>query len=645
MVILSVIIVNYNVKYFLEQNLCSVRAAAMGTDTEIIVVDNFSSDNSLAYLRPLFPDVQFICNAGNHGFGKACNQGLAAATGKYVLFLNPDTIVPEDAFIKTIAFFEQHPEAGALGVKMFDGRGRFLKESKRAFPSPRTSFYKLTGLSKLFPRSPVFARYHLGNLREDQDQQVDVLSGAFMMVRKEVLDRIGGFDEAFFMYGEDIDLSYRIQLAGYKNYFFAGTSIIHFKGESTRKGSANYVRMFYQAMSIFVRKHYGVSRAGLFNFSIQLAIGVRGMLSALAAFVRQIGMPVVDAILVMVSFWLAKSIWNSSVKTGTSYDATLLWISFTALTGVYLLIAYYAGLYDREYKTGNLWRTATAGTLTVLALYSLLPEQYRFSRAIILLGAVMAFIVMAVARKLFIRWNVIAAGSRGTALALVAGSKEEYQEVVSLLAQSRGTITTPFYTDQQPGPDSFPEKLRLIARTGTPDTRELIYCVGEMPVRQLIENMQEAAGRISFRIHYHGSGSMVGSDSSKTSGSSLSGEDRFRLARPYFRRLKRLTDTGVSMLCMLLFPFHFVFVRRPLHFLRNCAAVLTGKNTWVGYAGHAEGLPVLKPGIIGPDRVVLSAPGRPGTAYLNVVDAEYAEKYDPLTDLWLILSSYRHAGD
>jgi len=256
---LSIIIVNY-VKHFLEQCLISVQKAIAGIEAGIIVVDNCSTDNSISYLQPDFPFVQFVVNKENLGFAKACNQGLQIAKGKYILFLNPDTIVPEDCFKKCISFFESHADAGALGIKMLDGRGKFLKESKRSFPMPLTSLYKLFGLAKIFPRSRIFSKYHLGNLDENNDHEVDVLAGAFMMIKKEVLEKVGSFDEIFFMYGEDVDISYRIQKAGYKNYYFAQNSIIHFKGESTRKGTLNYVRMFYNAMSIFVRKHYGGSR-------------------------------------------------------------------------------------------------------------------------------------------------------------------------------------------------------------------------------------------------------------------------------------------------------------------------------------------------------------------------------------------------
>ena len=223
--LLSIIIVNYNVRHFLEQCLCSVQKAIAGMEAEVIVIDNNSPDNSIAYLESRFSSVLFIANTENVGFAKACNQGLKQSKGRYILFLNPDTIVPEYCFNKCIDFFGSHPDAGALGIKMLDGSGKFLKESKRSFPSPLTSLYKLFGLSRLFPRSKTFSRYHLGNLSENENHEVDVLAGAFMMIKKEVLDKTGGFEEIFFMYGEDVDLSYRIQKAGYRNYFFSSASL------------------------------------------------------------------------------------------------------------------------------------------------------------------------------------------------------------------------------------------------------------------------------------------------------------------------------------------------------------------------------------------------------------------------------------
>lgn len=280
---LSIIIVNYNVKYFLEQCLQSVLLATKNCTAEIFVVDNNSTDGSKQFLEPLFKEVHFIWLPKNIGFAKANNIALTKTSGDYILFLNPDTIVAEDSFEKTIAFLQNNTAIGALGVKMIDGSGQFLKESKRAFPSPSISLFKILGLANLFPKSKLFAKYHMGHLSVNENNEVDVLAGAFMLVPKVVLNVVGSFDEAFFMYGEDVDLSYRIQKAGYKNYYFAKTTILHFKGESTKKGSLNYVRLFYKAMNLFVHKHYKSGNAAVFTFLINIGIWFRASLATLTS--------------------------------------------------------------------------------------------------------------------------------------------------------------------------------------------------------------------------------------------------------------------------------------------------------------------------------------------------------------------------
>lgn len=279
--ILSIIIVNYNVRFFLEQCVRSIIPSAIGLEYEIIVVDNASTDGSREYLEQRFQWVKFIWNTENRGFAAANNQGLALSKGTFVLFLNPDTLISEQCLSSCIKHFRQHPKAGALGIRMLDGSGRFLRESKRSFITPLTAFYKLVGLASLFPHSPVFARYHLGHLDALKNHLTDVLAGAFMMVRRTVLDKTGGFDEQFFMYGEDIDLSYRIRQAGFENHYLSGPPIIHFKGESTRRDSLKYVQLFYGAMAIFARKHYGSWRAGIFTACIHMAIWLRAFLTVL----------------------------------------------------------------------------------------------------------------------------------------------------------------------------------------------------------------------------------------------------------------------------------------------------------------------------------------------------------------------------
>jgi len=282
--ILSVIIVNYNVKYFLEQCLCSVKKAIADIDAEVIIVDNHSADGSVEYLQPAFP-FTFIRNEENIGFARANNQGLRMAKGKYLLFLNPDTLVPEDCFKSCISFMESNKDAGALGTKMIDGSGRFLKESKRAFPTPWISFCKMCGLTSIFPSSALFAGYYLGHLPMHETNEAGALAGAFMFVKKAVLEITGGFDEQFFMYAEDIDLSYRIQQAGFKNFYFSKSTIIHFKGESTTR-DIFYIKLFYKAMRQFVKKHYQ-QRSGTLTHFLSSGIWFAGLLSSASHFKKQ----------------------------------------------------------------------------------------------------------------------------------------------------------------------------------------------------------------------------------------------------------------------------------------------------------------------------------------------------------------------
>lgn len=269
---ISVIIVNYNVKYFVEQCLYAVKAAIGSLEAEIFVIDNHSKDGSIDYLKPRFSEVTFIENKDNPGFAKANNQAIRICNGEYILLLNPDTVIGEDSLRSLCYFMDEHPEAGGIGVKMLDGHGVFLPESKRSFPSPWVSFCKLFGLSKLFPNSPLFARYALRYLNEDKQHKVDVLAGAFMLMRHEALDKVGLLDEAFFMYGEDIDLSYRLVLGGYTNYYLP-ERILHYKGESTKQGDMKYIKAFYGAMILFFRKYYphsGWLIGGLISIAVYL---------------------------------------------------------------------------------------------------------------------------------------------------------------------------------------------------------------------------------------------------------------------------------------------------------------------------------------------------------------------------------------
>ena len=391
---LTVVIVNYNVKHFLEQCLHSVKKAIEGIHAEVFVVDNNSVDGSVAEIREKFPWVRLIENRENVGFSRANNQAIRESKGKYVLLLNPDTVVVEDTFRKCMNFMEEHPDAGAMGVKMIDGKGEFLPESKRSLPTPAVSFYKMFGLSSLFPRSKRFGKYHLGYLDPEKTHLVEVLAGAFMFLRKETLEKTGLLDETFFMYGEDIDLSYRINLAGYNTYYFPGTTIIHYKGESTKKGSLNYVRMFYQAMIIFAGKHFTSRKARTFRMLINLAIYFRAALSIGKRFIRKAYRPVVDGILVFLGYMFALPLWEQlRFDMPGYYPPTFLQVVVPGYIVIWLVSLYYSGGYDRPVNILSFLKGHLVGTLVILVTYAMLPLDWRFSRALIFLGSLWAILV------------------------------------------------------------------------------------------------------------------------------------------------------------------------------------------------------------------------------------------------------------
>lgn len=274
---LSVVIVNYNVKYFLEQCLHSLEQAAMGIDHEVIVIDNASTDGSTEYITARFPKVKWMACRENNGFSKGNNIAIAHAKGEYILMLNPDTIVTKEAIEGCIAFMDNNADAGACGVYMLRTDGTFAPESRRALPTPFVAFCKMSGLSNLFPKSRTFGRYYMQYLDKEETNPIEIISGAYMMLRHKTIKKTGALDEDFFMYGEDIDLSYRILKSGYRNYYLP-LRILHYKGESTNKSSYRYVHTFYRAMQLFFKKHYS-HYSLIVSLPINIAIWTRALLA------------------------------------------------------------------------------------------------------------------------------------------------------------------------------------------------------------------------------------------------------------------------------------------------------------------------------------------------------------------------------
>lgn len=645
---LSVIIVNYNIKYFLEQCLHSVMNASAVLKAEVLVVDNASSDKSVEYLQKVFPSVQFIASDKNLGFGKASNLAYQKSKGRYILFLNPDTLVAEDCFAKCMAFMDVHCRAGALGIRMIDGSGKFLPESKRSFPSASTAFFKLVGLSALFPKSKFFNKYALGYLDEHRNHIVDVLAGAFMMVRKEVLDKIGAFDEAFFMYGEDIDLSYRIQKAGYENWYFAGSSIIHFKGESTKKGSLNYVKMFYHAMSVFVKKHYHGSRAKIFVFFIQAAIWIRAFFSWLGSSLVKIGLPVLDAILIYLALLVSEKLWVQYMREGAGFTPLLVSYALPGFTLVFLAAASLAGIYDKKYKPLKAFTAAAIAIIAMLSVYSLLPEHYRFSRGVILTGGITAALLVVVSRMLLIKSGWIEeVNDEATRLseAIIVGNEAEYNACISLLKQSNleerilGRVQVSDDTGESIG--TLDQLQTLI--TGF-NIKEVIFCRGELSFAAIIDLIQQLPKDVSFRFYTYCSNSIIGSDSKNTSGEAVSAEGKYCIADPYQKRMKRICDVAAALLLILTFPVHLLLVKNGFRSIVNAFSVLFAQKTWVSYSIKNPLLPGIKDGILSPNGYPLQLRQILQPSHLIKADTVYAKDYNWLNDAKLIVRNYRRLG-
>ena len=517
---LSVIIVCYNVKHFLEQCLTSVFKAADKIACEIFVVDNNSADGSCSMVRSSFPDVRLIRNSVNKGFSTACNQAIKQSAGKYILLLNPDTVVEEDTFALCLSFMESHPDAGALGVKMIDGNGKLLPESKRAIPTPSTAFFKMTGFSKLFPRSKLFNRYYLGHLDNTETSETEVVSGAYMFLSRKAISVTGLLDEDFFMYGEDIDISFRLIKAGFKNYYFPDVKIIHYKGESTRKGDVNYILHFYRAMLIFIRKHFGKDRFDPFYFLIRTAIYLWGLLAVFKTIIRKYFLPVADAVLLVVIFLILIPVWGN-LKFGESYSYPSLFriIIIPGYTLITMIALYFTGGYKIPSRLRDVLKGVIIGTVVVLMIYALLPQNLRFSRAVIVFGGISAIVILPLYR---IMCAAIGTGLsenpfRRTIRTIIVSDDESFKRIEMLVNKSRARALVVGRVSLSP--DDLDnevlgnlEQLTEVIRINTVD--EVIFSTKELSAAQIINSMHLLSEHnIEFKLVPAGEKLLIGSSS------------------------------------------------------------------------------------------------------------------------------------
>jgi GT2 family glycosyltransferase len=651
---LSIIIVNYNVKYFIEQAIYAVQNALKNIDAEIIVVDNNSIDGSVEMLQQKFPNVILIANKDNKGFSTANNQGIKISKGEYVLLLNPDTVVQEDTFEKTIRFMDKHPDAGALGVKMLDGKGNFLPESKRGLPTPMVAFYKTFGLSSLFPKSKTFNRYHLGFLDEDKTHEVEVLAGAFMLLRRSVLDKIGLLDEDFFMYGEDIDLSYRVIKAGYKNYYFPETRIIHYKGESTKKGSLNYVRIFYQAMIIFAQKHYSPQQARLYTFFIRIAVYLRAILATVNRVISKLALPAMDAALLFAGMYWLKNFWASNIKNAAEYYP-LEYIIYVvpSYIAVWIVSVYFNGGYDKPVKNHRIVRGLLIGSVIIAAGYAFLPESLRFSRAMILLGtfwAIFSMIGFRLLIKIIFQRKIIFEDKLIPKI-IIAGSEEESKRALGLMTEAGvnhrflGFVTAANNSHKKENVLGTVDELDDIKSLYQPD--EIIFCSKDIAHGEIISWITKLGTELNYKIIPENSMSIIGSNSKNTAGDLYAVDINLNITTPMSIRNKRVFDMLMAILFFILYPVFIFIVKQPLGLLQNVFSVFFGFKSWVGYEKSSSItsniiLPKIKEGVLTPVDAHQGKQFYDATIYrLNLL---YAKDYELSKDWEIIWKGIKLLG-
>lgn len=602
-------------------------------------------------VKEKFPEVYLIENKKNTGFSYANNQAIRISKGEYVLLLNPDTVVEEDTFTKLITFMDSHPDAGGAGVKMLDGKGNFLPESKRGLPTPSVAFYKIFGLSRLFPKSKLFGKYHLGFLDKDKIHEVEILSGAFMLIRKSVLDKTGLLDETFFMYGEDIDLSYRILLSGYKNYYFPETRIIHYKGESTKKSSVNYVFVFYRAMVIFAKKHFSQNNAKLFSFLISIAIYLRAGIAIAARFIRSIALPLFDFGIVIAGLIFIKDYYERHFRflEGGSYSESLIAIAFPAYIIIWMFTIYLSGGYDKPIRLFRIIRGTIVGTGIILVGYSLLPEAYRFSRAIILLGAIWVMISYLISRLIFhlAGFKTFSLNPDKSKRIAIIGTENEFERVAGLLKQtSINTSLLGFVsTDNKEGThkDHLGNISQIEEIIEIYKINEVIFCSRDITSQNIIGYMHALiSADVDFKIAPPESLSIIGSNSIDTAGD-LYIIDVNSISKPKNKRNKRLIDIMCGLIFLLFAPFLILFQENKKGFIQNVFSVLIGTKSWVGYGNETqEHLPKIRSSVLSPADAIKNINLTSDTR--NRLNLSYSKDYKVENDLNIILKGIKNLG-
>ncbi|MHC1739095.1 MAG: glycosyltransferase [Ignavibacteriaceae bacterium] len=590
---LSIIIVNYNVKEFLENSLQSILKATRRISSEIIVVDNASDDGSIDLIKNKFPDVQLIENKENLGFSRANNIALNIARGKYLLLLNPDTIVEEDTFETMIKFFDENKEVGLAGCKIINPDGTLQAGCRRSFPGPWNSFCKVTGLSSLFPKSRIFARYNLTYLDENHTHEVDAISGSFMFLKSEVYKRIGGLDEDFFMYGEDLDWCFRVQQAGYKVFYVHSTQIIHYKGESTKRSSIDEIRHFYNAMHLFVKKHISSS------FVVEAILRIAIMMREIVAFLGRDRIVIISILIDLVLFNLSLLVSEKfylSITTWGGFNPDSLMIIFTIPAIIQIIVGILTHNYRREGVSVLSNFTSVIIGFFVISASTFFFKDYAYSRFVVIISYIVFFLFSAIWRvfyKIFIkdggikkaRIRTLIVGTSFTEIEIaekLRAKKTTLYSVIGLIAKTRKGIGERISGYEVIG--SIDNIRKLIYEK---KINEVIFSSKELSYKEImkiVSNCQKE--NVEFKLAGDSLEFLVGKSSVNLLTDLPVVEISYKIAEPVNKILKRSLDLVVSFVLLPIYPIFYLLRKKRdsgfANLVKSAPAIFVGKLSLVG---------------------------------------------------------------
>jgi GT2 family glycosyltransferase len=635
----SIVIVNYNVKDFLLQCLRSIELSMNGIAGEVIVVDNYSRDDSVRYLQPLFPQVQFISLKENIGFARANNVAMEIAKGDFILFLNPDTLLEERTLEVMITYMRQHPDVGICGCKVLNPDGTLQLACRRSFPTPWASFCKVSGLQRLFPRSSLFARYNQTFRPEDETYFVDAISGSFMFVRSSALSQTGGFDTDFFMYGEDLDLCYRVSKAGWKIAYVPHTSVIHYKGSSTKRSYLNRIGIFYDAMELFARKHHS-SSAPILLF-LRFGILLRSWLAYANSHRRSLLVLLLDLASINGSLLLSTKLRFGSYFGFPPYAYPVVFVALTAVTLCSMLIA---GEYIESKPS---LRRAVAGLMLNFFLLTALTyffKDFAFSRVVLLMLISFGILSTGLIRTILAVYDKSLGKESDRRIAIV-GTNEAAGQIVRALqsAETRNAdlvgIISGSETDRDtlfevPVIGTLPQLPQLIKQH---HLDEVIITDGSIQRKEVMELLARASG-LSARFH-------VALDYEDVVTSRIINEvagieptlPPYNLTRARYRAAKRIFDVGASLFFLTLgFPIVALVTRNRTGALKKLWGGLIGRYSIVGLYPLDEQQPAIgKIGLTGLAHI--SKPSRLSPQVIRELNEYYLEYYTLALDFDILV--------